>query len=131
MSFARSWRKLLEPLDIPVILTGAAVPTLAQCPSGHRFSTRREAAAAIAQFGNNMRCPHRGCLQPFTYSIEHTYPGKGQSSYKAEHIIRLYNDDEAERHGYDPMLFVLKGVNTGTNSSGRSTGQKIETGNGI
>ncbi len=89
------------------------MPSWATCAKGHLFRTCREAAAAIAARGDSAQCLEDNCSAPITYHVEHHYPGKGSSKFTATHVVRLNDDAEAEREGYDPMLLVLKDEKAG------------------
>ncbi len=89
------------------------MPSWATCANGHLFRTCRGAAAAIARDGSAARCLENGCTATIAYHVKHHYPNKGSSKFTVTHVVRVNDDVQAEREGYDPMLLVLKDDKTG------------------
>jgi hypothetical protein len=85
------------------------MPSEVICDNRHWGGRCLEAARKIARDGSLGACSR--CGIPIRYIMTHTYPNKGTYKFELERVIRLYADEEAEREGYDPMLFFLRQLN--------------------
>lgn len=80
------------------------MPSSVKCTEGHRTKCQ-QAAREIAENGALRPC-HCGAERH--YVVRHVYPGKGEAQLELMRVAIVHSRRQAERIGYDPMLFELK-----------------------
>lgn len=87
--------------------------SLIKCDNGHNdWGTRREAARKISQYGDLGKCSR--CGENKHYIVSHYYPyDKATAKYEVLKVYMRFSDTEAEKEGWDPMVFLMKDLNSG------------------
>jgi len=93
------------------------MPSWLECANGHGYHLIRcrDAAILLARGASTPGCSKPGCTAPIRYCVSQTYPstgGKG-SKYQVIAVERLWQDADAERNRYDPMLLLLRDLSNG------------------
>jgi hypothetical protein len=89
-----------------------------ECDNGHRdYGTLREAARHISQNGALGKCPRCGATK--RYIVSHYYPydsivagRKVTAQYEVIRVWTRFSAAEAERQGWDPMIFLMRNLNS-------------------
>ena len=83
------------------------------CDGGHRhYGTKREAAREISQHGKLERCSR--CGKNKRYIVSHYYPYDNVTAeYEVQRVYARFSATEADREGWDPMIFLMKDRNSG------------------
>lgn len=82
------------------------------CDQGHRYpKTCREAARQISLQDSPGIC--QKCGKKMRYLVSHTYPyNKLTAEYEVISVYTPFSSTKAEREGRDPMVFLMKDLNS-------------------
>lgn len=87
--------------------------TRVECDNGHpQPGTCRKAARELAERGSLGRCSR--CGQSKHYIVSHYYPyDKLNVEYEVINVYAVLPSEQAEREGWEPMVFLMKNRQSG------------------
>jgi hypothetical protein len=88
------------------------MPSWVACDNGHWGGYCRHAAIELSKNGNLQPCENCGAQRH--YFVSQTYANIDEThEYELVRVARLYSDEDSEKSGYDPMIFLLLHKETG------------------
>ena len=84
------------------------------CDQKHDGGLCRLAAIEISERGSLGKCDRRDCGAQRRYIIDQTYANTSSPEiYELVKVARLFDNDTADKDGYDPMIFLIKEIKSG------------------